>query len=147
MTALDPPLNGELPINVTTRSTPGGGASLKDGDHWADSWTFAPSCSGTTCEISVDADLAAPGFAVATFTVPLHGSGNRYSGTTDAKVSTCGSVDVTNTITLDLAANNGGVSHGAWTAWTGVMEVGSPYTVAGDEYCATQSWRFSVTPG
>jgi len=27
------------------------------------------------------------------------------------------------------------------------MVVGSPYTVVGDEYCATQSWRFSVTPG
>jgi hypothetical protein len=77
----------------------------------------------------------------------LHGSGNDYSGTTNAQISTCVSVNVTNTITLDITANNGGISHGAWTAWTGEMEVGSPYTVVGSEYCPTQSWRFRVTPG
>jgi len=57
------------------------------------------------------------------------------------------SVGVTNTITLDITAKSGGIRNGAWTAWTGVMDESSPYTVVGDEYCPTQSWRFAVTPG
>jgi hypothetical protein len=144
--ALDPPLNGGRPVNLKTLSTPGGDASLSVGDHWGDQWTFAPSCSGTTCKMTVHADLAAPGFVVKEFTVLL-GSGLRYSGSTQAQISRCASVNVTNTITLNIAASNGGVRHGAWTAWTGAMEVSSPYTAVGDEFCPTQSWRFSVTPG
>jgi len=75
----------------------------------------------------------------------------RYDGayhgfTTEDNRGSDHGIDARNTITLDIAANNGGISHGAWTAWTRVMEVGSPYTVVGGEYCATQSWRFSVAP-
>jgi hypothetical protein len=145
--ALDPPLNGELPVVMKTTSTPGGDASLSAGDHWDDQWTFAPQCSGTACTMTVHADLAAPGFSVKEFTVLMHGSGSHYSGTAKAQISSCVNVDVTNTITLNLAANNGGIRNGGWTAWTGAMDVSSPYTVTGDEYCPTQSWSFGVTPG
>ncbi len=145
--ALDPPLNGELPVKLKTLSTPGDGASLSVGDHWGDQWTFAPSCSGTTCKMTVRAALAAPGFSVQEFTVLMHGSGGHYSGSTKAQISNCASVDVTNTVTLNIAAKDGRIRNGAWTAWTGAMEVSAPYTVAGDGFCPTQSWRFGVTPG
>jgi hypothetical protein len=144
---MDPPLNGQLPVTVKTLSTPGGASSLGVGDHWGDEWTFAPRCSGTACTMTVHADLAAPGFSVKEFTVLMHGSGGRYSGTTKAQISSCVNVDVNNTITLTVAAGSGGISNGAWQKWSGAMEVSSPYTVTGDEYCPTQSWQFGVTPG
>jgi hypothetical protein len=145
--ALDPPLNGDLPVKLKTLSTPGGNASLSVGDHWSDQWTFSPSCSGTTCTMTVYSALAAPGFSVKEFTVLLHGSGGHYSGSTEAEISKCASVADTNTITLSIAANNGRIRDGAWTAWTGAMVVSAPYTVVGDEFCPAQSWRFDVTPG
>src|SRR5262249_10532330 len=130
-TALEPPLNGQVPVKLNTVATPGGSSSLKVGDNWGDEWTFGPHCSGTTCHLTTHADLAAPGFSVKEFAVDLHGSGNRYTGTTTAQISTCASVNVTNTITLTIAANNGGIRNGAWTAWTGSLQVSSPYTVSG----------------
>ena len=145
--ALQPPLNGELPVKLDTVGTPGGTASLQTGDHWSDEWTFAPQCSGTTCKLTAHADLAAPGFSVKEFSVLMHGSGGRYSGTTKAQISSCASVNVTNTLTLTIAANSGGIRDGQWTTWSGALEVSSPYTVTGDEFCPTQSWRFAVTPG
>jgi hypothetical protein len=146
-TALEPPLTGQVPVKLNTTSTPGGGSSLKVGDHWGDEWTFGPQCAGTTCHLTTQADLAAPGFSVKGFTIDLKGSGNRYTGTTTAQISTCSSVNVNNTITLTIAANSGGIQNGAWTTWSGTLQVSSPYTVEGDMYCPTQSWQFNVTPG
>jgi hypothetical protein len=148
ITALDPPLNGGLSVNLLVQSTPGGDSSLNVGDHWGDVWTFAPSCSGTTCTMTMYAGLRAPGFSPEEFTLQLHGSGSHYSGTASAHISRCRSVNATNTVTLDITANNGGINRGAWTAWTGEMVLNSPYMdVGGGYYCPTQSWRFRVTPG
>lgn len=141
---LAPPLSGSVPITVDTVSTPGNGASLSVGDHWSDTWQFAPDCASTRCTLIADAELAAPGFAAQQFAVTLRGSGRSYGGSAKAQISACGSVHVTNTITLSVNAK-GAVSNGAWSGWTGTMQVSSPYTTVGNEYCPTQSWSFSVT--
>jgi Fibronectin type III domain len=139
---LAPPLSGSVPVNFDTTSTPGSGASLSVGDHWSDTWQFAPDCVSTGCSLTADAELAAPGFATKQFTVKLHGSGRSYRGSAKAQISACGSVDVTNTVTLSIKA--GAVTNGGWATWTGAMQVTSPYTTVGDEFCPTQSWSFSI---
>jgi fibronectin type III domain protein len=139
-----PALNGDVPVALDTVSTPGGGASLSVGDHWTDSWTFAPHCAAASCPMTADADLAAPGFAISGFTVGLRDSGGKYTGTTTAQVSKCSTVNDTNTITLTIA-HKGSVNNGAWTAWTGTMTVSAPYTAVGDEFCPAQSWTFAVS--
>jgi hypothetical protein len=144
VSTLAPALNDEVPVTLDTVSTPGGGASLSVGDHWSDTWQFAPHCTAASCPMTADADLAAPGFAVKDFTVALHESGGRYSGTTQAQISKCSTVTDMNTITLSIAAK-GAVTNGAWTAWTGTMKVSAPYTTVGDEYCPAQSWTFAVS--
>jgi hypothetical protein len=144
VSTLAPPLTGNVPLTMDTTSTPGAGASLSVGDHWSDSWQFTSGCSATGCTLTADADLAAPGFFVTDFTLTLHGSGGRYTGTTKAQISKCSSATVTNTVTLSISPK-GAVTNGAWTAWTGTMRVSSPYTVVGDEYCNQQSWGFKVT--
>jgi hypothetical protein len=144
VSTLAPPLNGKVPVNLNTVSTPGGGASLKVGDHWSDTWLFAPHCTASGCTMTAHADLAAPGFAVKAFTVGMHGSGGKYSGTTKAQISSCSTVKDTNTITMTITAK-GAVTNGAWSTWRGTMKVNAPYTTVGDEYCPAQSWTFAVS--
>lgn len=141
---LAPPLNGYVPVKVDTVSTPGQGSSLSVGDHWSDTWQFTPDCAATKCTLTANADLAAPGFAVKSFTMTLNSSGGKYAGSTTAQISTCSSVKVSNTVTLSIAAQ-GAVANGAWNAWTGTMKVSSPYTTVGSQYCPAQSWNFAVT--
>jgi hypothetical protein len=141
---LAPPLDGSTPVTVNTVSTPGDGASLSVGDHWSDTWQFEPDCASTKCTLTADAELAAPGFAAKRFTMTLRGSGRSYGGSATAQISTCGgSVKVTNTVTLSINAK-GAVTNGAWDAWTGTMQVSTPYITVGDEYCPTASWSFAV---
>jgi hypothetical protein len=102
-TALDPPLDGDQQVSVRVLSAPGGDASPSVGDHWDETWTFTPSCSGTACSMSVSLTEGSS-YEPWNFTVPLRGSGSRYSGTTSATDSMCGRVPVTNTITLTIAA-------------------------------------------
>jgi hypothetical protein len=144
VSTLAPPLNDEVPVTLDTVSTPGAGASLSVGDHWSDTWEFAPHCAAASCPMTADADLAAPGFAIREFAVALHNSGGKYSGTTKAQISKCSTVNDTNTITLSIAPK-GAVTNGAWNAWTGTMKVSAPYTTVGDEFCPAQSWTFAVS--
>jgi len=145
VTTLSPPLQGSVSLRYKTLSTPGSGASLKVGQSWSDSWTFNPSCTANRCTLTADGEFAPPGFTVHQFTVNLTGTGNVYTGSTRTAISTCGSVNVKDTVTLRIAANSGGVDSGAWSSWGGTMELNSPYVTSGNEFCSPQSWTFSLT--
>jgi len=145
VTTLSPPLQGSVSLRYKTLSTPGSGASLKVGQSWSDSWTFNPSCTANRCTLTADGEFAPPGFTVHQFTVNLTGAGNVYTGSTRASISTCGSANVKDTVTLRIAANSGGVDSGAWSSWGGTMELNSPYVTSGSEFCSQQSWTFSLT--
>jgi hypothetical protein len=145
VTTLSAPLQGAVPLEFKTLTTPGGGASLKVGETWSDSWTFNPSCTGDHCTLATDAAFAPPGFARRPFTVNLTGSGTVYTGSTLAYISYCGSVHVQDTVILRLSANSGGVDNGAWNSWGGTMDLNSPYVTAGSQYCPAQSWTFALT--
>jgi hypothetical protein len=139
------PLQGDVPVEVTTVSTPGQGASLSPGQKWSDSWTFSSDCTATRCTLKADAEFAAPGFVTRPFTMTLTGSGAGYAGTTMASVTMCMSVNVRDTVTLRISANKGGVDNGGWNSWSGTMMLSSPYTAASSTtYCPAQAWDFSV---
>jgi hypothetical protein len=143
---LSPPLHGAVPVHVTTTSTPGAGASLSVGQKWNDTWKFSSDCTGNKCTLTTDAEFAAPGFTAQPFTIALTSSGSGYAGTTKADVSKCGSVNANNTITLHITPNQGAVSNGAWSSWSGTMVLSSPYIMASSTTsCAAQSWDFAVT--
>jgi Fibronectin type III domain len=143
---LSPPLQGDVPVHVTTTSTPGSGASLSVGQKWSDTWKFSSNCTRNKCTLTTDAEFAAPGFTAQPFTMTLTSSGSGYAGTTQAEVSKCGSINVKNTVTLRITPNQGAVSNGGWNAWSGTMVLSSPYVMASSTtFCAVQSWNFTVT--
>ena len=145
-TTLDPPLQGDVPVHVTTTSTPGAGASLRVGQKWNDTWRFSSNCAVNRCTLTTDAEFAAPGFTAHPFTMTLTGSGSGYAGTTKADVTKCASINVKNTVTLRIAPDKGAVDNGGWSAWSGTLVLSSPYVMAtGTTYCPAQSWDFSVT--
>ncbi|MCW2929804.1 MAG: chitinase [Actinomycetia bacterium] len=145
--ALDPPLDGSVPVNFTTVSVPSESTGLSDGEHWTDDWQLTASCSASRCTLTDSGDFGPPSAGDRTFTVKLSPSGGRYSGSTTAKLTKCGGTTfVTDTVTLSLAVNSGAVSHGGWTAWRGTMAVSSPYIqVNSSTYCAQGNWQFTLT--
>ena len=145
VTTLSAPLQGSVSLRYKTVSTPGSGASLKVGETWSDSWTFNPSCIANRCTLTTDGDFGPPGFKAAPFTVKLTSTGNAYVGSTTAPITTCGSANVKNTVTVRISASSGGVDNGAWNSWGGTMELSSPYTTSGSEFCSPQSWTFTLT--
>jgi hypothetical protein len=140
------PLSGSVPVHVRTTSVPGGGASLSVGDSWDDSWRFTPTCTTANCQLSTSAEFAPKGFSPEPFTLKLKGGGNSYHGSTTAKITRCGSADVTNSITLTISAKSGAVSNGGWTAWSGTMTLSAPYFQPDStHFCSAESWTFAVT--
>jgi hypothetical protein len=96
--------------------------------------------------MTASAELSPKGFVPAPFTVKLTGSGGAYQGTTTAQVTRCGSVNVKNTITMNVAPKSGATSNGGWSAWTGTMQVSSPYIQPDStHYCPAQSWSFALS--
>ena len=146
MTTLAPPLQGSVPVRVKTLSTPGGTASLSVGQAWSDTWTFNPNCTAHRCTLNTDAWITPPNFTAEPFTVTLTNSGAAYKGSTKASITKCGSVNVRDTVTLRIAADNDAVHNGAWNSWHGTMMLSSPYVPAGgNSYCPAQAWNFSLS--
>jgi hypothetical protein len=144
--ALSPPLQGSVPLQFKTVSIPSGSSGITNGEHWSDTWQFSPTCSGSSCTMVDNGEFAPPNLGSKTFTVKLSPSGGGYSGSGTAKVTNCGGTAVTNTITLSLAPNSGGVAHGGWNAWHGTMQLSSPYIqVSSTNYCPQQSWQFNLS--
>jgi hypothetical protein len=142
---LDAPLSGSVPLTVKTTGTPGSGASLTVGEHWNDTWQFTAGCTATRCTLTDSGEFDPPSVAVKQFSVKLTPSGDGYSGSTTAKVTSCGSVAVSNTIRVSVYPNSGAVSNGGWTKWNGTMVLSSPYvTASSSTYCPSQSWNFSL---
>lgn len=146
VTTLAAPLQGSAPLQVKTLSTPGGGASLKVGETWSDSWTFTPSCTANGCTLKTNGEWAPPNLTTEPFTVNLTSSGAWYVGSGTGYFTKCGSINTRNTLTLRITPDNGAVNKGAWNSWHGTWVVSSPYTTeSGGSYCPAQSWTFSLT--
>jgi Fibronectin type III domain len=144
LATLDTPVQGDVPVQVKTVSTPGGGASLRPGQKWTDTWTFTPDCSGNRCTLTAEGEWAPPRYKIVPFTVTLNASGSGYAGSARARIAKCGSTNVTDTVTLKIAADNGAVDNGAWKSWHGTWRVSAPYTTDGNGFCPSQAWNFSI---
>jgi hypothetical protein len=143
------PLQGTWTVKFKTTETPGSGASGKVGDTWTSMWTFTPKCAGSDCNVTVTGSVATgPEYTAVPFTATLKRSGDVYTGSTKAEVTSCGSdlfaVMTEDALTLRLTGKKD-ADTGLWTAWTGNLKLSSPYTEAGPlSYCPAQSWTFSL---
>jgi Fibronectin type III domain len=145
VTTLAAPLQGSAPLQVKTLSVPAGSTGVSVGETWSDSWTFTPTCTATGCTLKTNGEWAPPNLKAAPFTVTLTGSGAWYVGSATAYITTCGSVNVKNTVSLRITPDNGAVNQGAWSSWHGTWVVSSPYTTESNgDYCPTQSWTLSL---
>jgi hypothetical protein len=158
------PLGHDDDVGYRVTSIPGKGASLRVGQARDDTWSFTPSCAGKGCAATrADVSFDPPDFTESEFTMTLRLSGDRYTGTATAKITTCGGTppagllapstdpptDVTSTITVSVAPV--AARDGAWASWRASMRLSSPDAVRHElitgEYgeCPPQSWTFTAS--
>jgi hypothetical protein len=138
------PLQGSWTVTLRNTRTPGG--SIEVGDFTREPWAFTPTCTGKDCAVVVKGTVLGESFKAT-----LDRQGSVYSGSTTARVMTCGtgpiaSAKVSNTLTFRLTAGQKSDT-GIWKSWKGQLTMDSPYTESGDglRYCPAQTHVFSVT--
>lgn len=147
-------LSGSWPVEGKVTKVSGsltlGGSSAK-GQTFSWTWDFASKCTTGACPAVVSGVLASH-----PFTVTISPSNGTYKGSTTVHISHCqglsGTVDVKNTIRLNLTVNKAALTSNIWTvtSWKGTLTMASPYTTAGSSgnlrsYCPASSMTTSVT--
>jgi hypothetical protein len=135
-----PPISGarlQGRWTVDIRITKGADALRgKGATGWTEAWRTSPICPVRACTVQV-----AGGLNRQTFKATLARTGAVYSGTTKADVFQCGrspnAVPIKSTLTIRVAVTSAQPVKGAWLAgaWTGQMEISSPYTSARTFFC------------
>jgi len=103
---------------------------------WTEAWQAAPQCPAGPCTVQLTGGLNRQ-----TFKATLTRTGAVYTGTTQADVFRCGkpadSVPIKSTLTIRLTVTAAQPVNRAWLAgaWTGQMEISSPYTSTSTFYC------------
>ena len=103
---------------------------------WKEAWRASPTCPAGPCTVQLTGGLNRQ-----TFKATLTRAGAVYTGTTKANVFRCGkvtdSVPIKSTLTIRVAITTGEPVDRAWlaSAWTGQMEISSPYTSTNTFYC------------
>ncbi len=135
-----PPLSaarwqGRWTVNI--RITKGADALHgKGAKGWTEAWQAAPKCPAGPCTVRLTGGLNRQ-----TFKATLTRTGAVYTGTTKADVFRCGnppgSVPIKSTLTIRLTVTAAQPVNRAWLAgaWTGQMEISSPYTSTSTFYC------------
>ena len=124
---------------VVIRITKGADALRgKGATGWTEAWRTSPTCPAGPCTVQVTGGLNRQ-----TFKATLARTGAVYTGTTKADVFRCGqsgnSVPIKSTLTIRVTVTSAQPVKGAWLAgaWTGQMEISSPYTLGRTYYCKT----------
>jgi hypothetical protein len=122
---------------VDIRITKGANALRgKGATGWTEAWRTSPTCPVRACTVQVTGGLNRQ-----TFKATLARTGAVYTGITKADVFRCGesgnSVPIKSTLTIRATVTSGQPVNGAWLAgaWTGQMEISSPYTSGRTFYC------------
>jgi hypothetical protein len=122
---------------VSIRITKGADALRgKGAKGWTEAWQAAPQCPAGPCTVQLTGGLNRQ-----TFKATLTRTGAVYTGTTKADVFRCGkpvdSVPIKSTLTIRVTVTSAQLVHRAWLAgaWTGQMEISSPYTSTSTFYC------------
>ena len=103
---------------------------------WTEAWRTSPACPAGPCTVQVTGGLNRQ-----TFKATLARTGAVYTGTTKADVFRCGesgnSVPIKSTLAIRVTVTSAQPVKGAWLAgaWTGQMEISSPYTSGRTFYC------------
>lgn len=103
---------------------------------WTEAWQARPTCPAGPCTVQV-----AGGLNRQTFKATLARTGAVYTGSTKADVFRCGnssdSVPIKSTLTIRVTVTSAQPVKRAWLAgaWTGQMEISSPYTSGRTFYC------------
>ena len=103
---------------------------------WKEAWRASPTCPAGPCTVQLTGGLNRQ-----TFKATLTRAGAVYTGTTKANVFRCGkvtdSVPIKSTLTIRVVITMGEPVDRAWlaSAWTGQMEITSPYTSTSTFYC------------
>jgi chitodextrinase len=107
--------------------------NLSSGVRWTDYWDLAPRCSAGACGVQLTGNLTPPTFRTVTFKVGLARQGTVYSGTTTVHLTKCGTISVTDTLTVRIAVRSAGPEGTEWVArsWAGTVTVVSPFVDAG----------------
>jgi hypothetical protein len=113
---------------------------------WTEAWQAAPRCPAGPCTVRLTGGLNRQ-----TFEATLTRAGAVYTGTTKADVFRCGapvdSVPIKSTLTIRITVTSAQPVHRAWLAgaWTGQMEISSPYTSTSTFYCNAFTLTTSVS--
>jgi hypothetical protein len=134
----DARLVGPWPVDITLVEEPGG--NLEAGTTWNTTWDIEPACDGGACDVTLFGGFSPPGYVYQDFTIGLTRDGASYAGSTTAQITNCVGVAVENTVTVRLTVDAAGVQEGTWVAnsLTGTLEISSPYTEVGAQYCPAQ---------
>jgi hypothetical protein len=103
---------------------------------WTEAWRTSPACPAGPCTVQVTGGLNRQ-----TFKATLARTGAVYTGTTKADVFRCGesghSVPIKSTLAIRVTVTSAQPVKGAWLAgaWTGQMEISSPYASGRTFYC------------
>jgi hypothetical protein len=122
---------------VSIRITKGADALRGNGAKgWTEAWQATPQCPAGPCTVRLTGGLNRQ-----TFEATLARTGAVYTGTTKADVFRCGkpadSVPIKSTLTIRVTVTSAQPVNRAWLAgaWTGQMEISSPYTSTSTFYC------------
>ena len=113
---------------------------------WTEAWRASPTCPSGPCTVKLKGGLNRQ-----TFKATLTRVGAIYTGTTKADVFRCGkpvdSVPIKSTLTIQVTVTKGQPVHRAWLAgaWTGQLEISSPYTSTSTFYCKAFKLTTSVS--
>jgi hypothetical protein len=130
---------------VDIRITKGASALRgKGATGWTEPWLASPGCAAGPCAVQLTGGLNRQ-----TFKATLARQGAVYTGTTKAEVFRCGnsgnSVPIKSTLTIRVTVTSAQPAQGAWLAgaWSGQMEISSPYTSGKTFYC--QAFKLTTT--
>jgi hypothetical protein len=144
------PLQQSWQVVVKNTITPGG--TVKAGDKWRESWDFTPKCVDSQCPVRLRGSLGGHAFQV-----KLTREGDDYTGTTRAKITSCGTPltpfsgpNVNNTLTFRLEQAKTD-DNGLWISWEGLLQMHAPRTDSAGvpnplaaSYCPAQDWEFTL---
>ena len=138
------PMTGDTGVDYRVTSIEPGSTGLKVGDTWESNWTLTPNCTETRCTLVNNGSVIA---GRGKFTMTLVPTKGGYQGQA-ANVKnwySCGGVQGTLTVTLNLHPASGGITNGSWTSWSGKMTLAAPYQAVGSGYCPAGEWTIAVS--
>jgi Fibronectin type III domain len=142
------PLSDVQDVTVTPTSIPSGATGATVGRAFPTSWDFTAQCATNACTMTVNLVVPSADERGFPLLVTVSPSGADYTGSAQAKFSTCEGTQTSDTIKLTLVPNTSQISNGKWGQWTGTVVATAPYISVGNGYyCPSATWNYNVSSG